>query len=99
MAIAFETRRLKIIENSSKLTFSERSTLLDRIPKILTPSVFKDLPPYLHKITSSQSAEIWLDRMLLESRLFQIKSKNNEIIGFLFVFKVSFLRLLKLSHG
>lgn len=86
MAISFETKRLKIVEVASELAFSDRSVLLDRVPKILTPSVVKNLPAYFHEITSSELAEIWLDRMLLESRLFQVKSKKHEVIGFLFAF-------------
>jgi len=86
MTISFETERLRIYEVSGQLALTERSALVEQIPKILTPLVVKNLPPYFHGITSCELAEIWLDRMLSDSRLFQVKSKTNELIGFLFAY-------------
>ncbi|KAA8667132.1 GNAT family N-acetyltransferase [Vibrio gigantis] len=86
MAISFETQRLKVEEVAGELSVSERLTLLQRVPEILTPSVVENLPPYFHDIVSDELAEIWLNRMLSESRLLQIKANDNELIGFLFVY-------------
>lgn len=86
MAISFETERLKVTEISRNLASSERSFLLNLIPDILTPQVVKNLPPYFQGITSSELAASWLDRMLLESRLLELKSKTNKLIGFLFIY-------------
>lgn len=86
MAISFETERLKVTEISRNLASLERSSLLKLIPNILTPQVVKNLPPYFQGITSSELAACWLERMLLESRLFKLKSKTNQLIGFLFIY-------------
>ncbi|WP_333913507.1 GNAT family N-acetyltransferase [Vibrio coralliirubri] len=86
MAISFETQRLKVEEVAGELTVPERSALLERIPGILTPSVVENLPPYFHGIVSGELAEIWLDRMLSESRLLQVKYNDNQLIGFLFAY-------------
>ncbi len=82
MTISFETDRLRVVEVSGELALIERSTLLEQIPTILTPSVVENLPPYFHGITSCELAGAWLDRMLLESRLLQVKSETHELIGF-----------------
>ena len=84
MALSFETSRLNVIEIEDGFALSERTSLLERIPDILTPSVVENLPPHFHDVASVESAEVWLERMLSESRLLQIKSENSEIIGFLF---------------
>lgn len=86
MMISFETQRLKVKEVAGELTVSERSALLERIPSILTSSVVENLPPYFHGIVSRELAQIWLDRMLSESRLLQVKSNDNQLIGFLFAY-------------
>uniref|UniRef100_A6VY18 GCN5-related N-acetyltransferase n=1 Tax=Marinomonas sp. (strain MWYL1) TaxID=400668 RepID=A6VY18_MARMS len=86
MTISFETQRLKVDEVSGELASIERSLLLEQIPKILTPLVVKNLPPYFHGITSSELAGIWLDRMLLDSRLLQVKFEAHQLIGFLFAY-------------
>ncbi|CAK4074680.1 GNAT family N-acetyltransferase [Vibrio sp. 16] len=86
MAIAFETQRLRVEEISGNLSPDEQSILIKQIPTILTPPVVENLPPYFHSITSRQLAQVWLDQMLLESRLLQVKSTANELIGFLFAY-------------
>ncbi|WP_413755354.1 GNAT family N-acetyltransferase [Vibrio sp. F13] len=86
MAISFETQRLKVEEVAGELTVPERSALLERVPGILMPSVVENLPPYFHGIVSGELAEIWLDRMLSGSRLLQVKSNDNQLIGFLFAY-------------
>ena len=86
MTISFETERLRVVEVSGQLALTKRSFLLEQIPKILTPIVVKNLPPYFHGITSSDLAGAWLDRMLSESRLLQVRTKTHELIGFLFAY-------------
>ncbi|RXE89524.1 GNAT family N-acetyltransferase [Pseudoalteromonas sp. A757] len=86
MSISFETSRLVIAEVEDDLSSSARTSLLEQIPKILTPSVVQSLPPYFHDINSIQAAEIWIERMLSDSRLLQVRSETQELIGFLFVY-------------
>lgn len=86
MTISFETKRLRVTEVSGDLSLTERSVLSEQIPKILTPLVVENLPPYFHSITSCELARALLDRMLLESRLLQVKSEAQELIGFLFAY-------------
>ena len=85
MAISFETERLRVEELTVELSSPERSVLIERLPEILTPVVVENLPPYFHGI-SPESADFWLDRMLAESQLFQVKSSKQELIGFLFAY-------------
>lgn len=90
MAISFKSKRLTVAEITGVFTLSAHSYLLERIPQILTPAVVENLPPYFHGIGSSEEARIWLERMLLESRLLQVEAEkeaeNNELIGFLFAY-------------
>lgn len=86
MAILFKTQRLTVVEVTKDYTFPESLYLLDRIPQILTPTVVENLPPYFHDIISSEHARVWLDRMLLESRLLKVEVENHKLIGFLFVY-------------
>ncbi|HDY8132441.1 TPA: GNAT family N-acetyltransferase [Vibrio vulnificus] len=86
MAISFESQRLTVAEITEGLDLSKHSYLLERIPQILTPAVVENLPPYFHEIGSSEQARIWLERMLLESHLLQVKVEDNELIGFLFAY-------------
>lgn len=86
MKISFETQRLVVAEVSVDLSLTERAVLIEQIPNILTPLVVENLPPYFHGIVSCKLATAWLDRMLLESRLLQVKSKAHELIGFLFAY-------------
>lgn len=86
MAISFNSKRLTVAEITGELSLSAHSSLLERIPQILTPAVVENLPPYFHGITSGEQARAWLERMLLESRLLKIEAKNHELIGFLFAY-------------
>ncbi|MGR4021703.1 GNAT family N-acetyltransferase [Vibrio harveyi] len=86
MAILFESQRLTVVEITEGFDLSKHSYLLERIPQILTPAVVENLPPYFHEIGSSEQARIWLERMLLESRLLQVKVEDSELIGFLFAY-------------
>lgn len=85
MSLSFETARLIVSEVTDALALSERAELIGRIPAILTPRVVENLPPSFHGICSAESAEIWLDRVLSESRLLLVKSTEQGLIGFLFV--------------
>ncbi|WP_192892150.1 GNAT family N-acetyltransferase [Vibrio bathopelagicus] len=86
MAISFESQRLTVVEITERFDLSKHSYLLERIPQILTPAVVENLPPYFHKIGSSEQARTWLERMLLESRLLQVEAEDHELIGFLFAY-------------
>ncbi|HCE2343325.1 TPA: GNAT family N-acetyltransferase [Vibrio parahaemolyticus] len=86
MAISFKSQRLTVVEITGGFALSEHSYLLERIPQILTSAVVENLPPYFHGIASSEQARIWLERMLLESRLLQVEAENHELIGFLFAY-------------
>ncbi|RDE19675.1 N-acetyltransferase [Motiliproteus coralliicola] len=84
MGLSFASSRLSVSELTGSLTSCKHTSLLERIPKILTPPVVENLPPYFHGIDSKELAEIWLDRMLSESRLFLVTSVEGTLIGFLF---------------
>ncbi|MEZ8826099.1 GNAT family N-acetyltransferase [Vibrio amylolyticus] len=86
MALSFESSRLKMFEISGDISLPERAALFERIPEILTPPVVENLPPYFHGIDSREDAQVWLERMLSESRLFLVKSAEGTLIGFLFAF-------------
>ncbi|AIW16443.1 GNAT family N-acetyltransferase [Vibrio tubiashii] len=86
MALSFESQRLKVVEITGELDLSKHSYLLERIPKILTPVVVENLPPYFHGIGSYEEARIWLERMLLESRLLKVETEGHELVGFLFAY-------------
>ncbi|QYJ76888.1 GNAT family N-acetyltransferase [Shewanella sp. FJAT-52076] len=86
MTIAFETQRLSVVEIVDGVALSEHSDLLERVPAMLTPAVVEHLPPYFHGVNSRGAADMWLERMLRESRLLQVKSKTHEIMGFLFIY-------------
>ncbi|MGD8174207.1 GNAT family N-acetyltransferase [Vibrio sp. TRT 21S02] len=86
MAISFESPRLTVVEITEGFDLSKHSYLLERIPQILTPAVVESLPPYFHEIGSRQQARTWLERMLSESRLLQVKAEGQELIGFLFAY-------------
>ena len=85
MTISFETLRLKVFEITGDLAVSERNALLKRIPDVLAPPVVENLPTHFHGITTVELASAWLDQMLSESRLLLVKSKNDDLIGFLFI--------------
>ncbi|MEM7206414.1 MAG: GNAT family N-acetyltransferase [Pseudomonadota bacterium] len=85
MSISFKTSGLNVVELENDISFSERATLLERIPKILTPAVVENLPPYFHGVDSVELADAWLTQMLSESRLLLVYSIAHKLIGFLFV--------------
>lgn len=86
MAISFKSQRLTVIEITEAFDLSNHTYLLERIPQILSPAVVENLPPYFHRIDSSEQAQTWLKRMLLESRLLQVLAEDHELIGFLFAY-------------
>lgn len=87
MPMSFKSHRLAVHEVSGEFDSSKHSYLIERIPKILTPAVVGNLPPYFHDIASSEQARIWLERMLSESHLLQVENNNHKVIGFLFVYE------------
>lgn len=87
MTITFETQRLVVTEVTDDMTALERKALIEKIPNMLTPSVVKNLPEQFQDITCSVGARGWLDRMVLESRLLQVKSKQYGLVGFLFAYE------------
>lgn len=83
--IAFSTRRLSVKEVSRNVSLVEQQALIKSIPDILTPEVVECLPVYFHGIDNEDRAGIWLDQMMLESRLMTVSSDSGQTIGFLFV--------------
>jgi RimJ/RimL family protein N-acetyltransferase len=86
MAISFETPRLNVQEITIEIETADQHVLLEQIPTILTPAVVESLPPYFQNVTSKKEALVWLDQMRSESRLLLIKTKQNDLIGFLFAY-------------
>ena len=82
---SFSTNRLDVREVVVDAPHSELTEILACIPNILTEAVVENLPPYFHDIQSTEAARVWLDRMLSESRLLQIRFKDGGLIGFLFI--------------
>jgi len=81
--ITYQTSRLSVVEvfNSD----ADKGLLVD-IMKLLTPKVVENLPPYFTNIRSVSAAQIWFEKMLIESRLFVVKDiGKNTAIGFVFV--------------
>lgn len=87
MTITFETQRLVVTEVTDDMTALERNTLIEKIPNMLTPSVVKNLPEQFQGITCSEGARAWLDSMVVESRLLQVKSKQYGLVGFFFAYE------------
>jgi len=82
----FQTARLKISEQSPDMDQTRQSTLLARIPELLSPAVVANLPPWFHNTESTHKAQLWLDKILSESRLFTVQHHDTgSIIGFIFV--------------
>lgn len=82
----FKTSRLIISDVC--LCIDPKPNLLSRITELLTPQVVKSLPSHFQDISSPESADIWLSRMLSESRCLAVKSsENNLIIGFIFLYE------------
>lgn len=86
MALSFETSRLNVVEIEGSISLPERSSLIERIPQLLTPSVVQNLPPYFHGISTKGLAEGWLEQMLSECRLLQVNTAKGELAGFLFAY-------------
>ena len=84
--MSFESQRLTVVEMTGELDLSKHSYLLERVPQILTPVVVENLPPYFHGIGSYEEARRWLEGMLLGSRLLQVGTGEDELIGFLFAY-------------
>ncbi|WP_294092452.1 hypothetical protein [Pseudoalteromonas sp.] len=72
MNLSFNTQRLNVIELNSNDTKSERTTLVNALPAILTPTVVANLPSYFQGVDSIAAAEKWLANMLNECRLLML---------------------------
>ena len=86
----FKTPRLIISDVSSM--YEEKSDLkadlLTRTITLLSPKVVKALPPHFQAVSSLESADYFINRMLVESQCLAIKlSENKLIIGFLFLYQ------------
>ncbi|MCW8330171.1 GNAT family N-acetyltransferase [Photobacterium sp. SDRW27] len=82
----FKTPRLIITDAS--LSLDSNSGLLSRIVDLLTPPVVKSLPPHFQNISSLDSADLWLKRMITESQCLLVKSsETNVVIGFIFLYE------------
>ena len=87
MDFIYSTSRMNIFEISSDISNSELSSLLSRVPKLLSSAVVEGLPPYFHGIKTQPDAKVWLEHMMLESSLFLVKHDEKDvIIGFIFIF-------------
>lgn len=86
MTISFATPRLNVVEVDPRISSDERALLLAYVPQILTPAAVAALPPYFHGVNTVAAAEVWLDRMLSQSRLLLVKSASGDVIGFLFIY-------------
>jgi len=86
MNLSFNTQRLNVIELNSNDTKSERTTLVNALPAILTPAVVANLPGYFQGIDSIAAAEKWLANMLNECRLLMLQSQHQEVVGLLFIY-------------
>ena len=86
--IAFKTSRLSIVEVRADLDSKLKSELLSRTTDLLSPRVVQSLPPFFQDISSPELAEIWLNKMLSESRFLLIKNIGNDLsIGFIFLYE------------
>lgn len=82
----FKTSRLIISDVCSYR--DAKVDLIRRIVELLTPQVVKSLPSHFQNISSLGSAELWLNRIISESRCLVVKSsENNLIIGFIFLYE------------
>ncbi|MFO6424096.1 GNAT family N-acetyltransferase [Motilimonas sp. KMU-193] len=85
MTILFITPRLKVVEVDAEITGDQRAQLLESVINTLTPTVVTALPHYFHGVNTLAAAEVWLERMLAQSRLLLVKSVSGDVIGFLFI--------------
>ena len=78
-----ETDRLALFEVSQK-----QPDLILQIPMLLKESVVESLPPNFKNVSDEIKANVWLDQMLAESRLYGIMKRDthNCLMGFIFVY-------------
>ncbi|ADZ92002.1 GNAT family N-acetyltransferase [Marinomonas mediterranea] len=87
MNISYSTSRLRVYELQEVDVASKVNRIGLSIVELLTPSVVQSLPPYFHGIDTSTKAESWLTKMLAESRLCVVESKNaDDVVGFIFAY-------------
>lgn len=86
--VQFESDQLRINELTKSSTKDQLLKLAGGTIEILTPEVLKDLPKHWQKDYDTQTATTWLETQILESKLLQIREKNNpKLIGFLILFE------------
>lgn len=86
----FKTPRLIITDVSSMYEQNSdlKADLLTRTIALLSPKVVKSLPPHFQAVSSLESADHFISRMLSESQCLAIKlSKNKLIVGFIFLYQ------------
>ncbi|RJF36678.1 GNAT family N-acetyltransferase [Pseudoalteromonas gelatinilytica] len=86
MNLSFTTKRLNVIEIDASSSMVEHHQLTIALPTILTPAVVANLPGYFQGIDSVSAAEKWLANMLNECRLLMLQSKQQEVVGLLFIY-------------
>lgn len=88
-SLSFTTARLEVSNLGTELKLEQsRADLLPSIVCLLSPNVVSALPPYFHGITTNEEANIWLNKMVVESHLFVIALKeSNSVIGFMFLYE------------
>lgn len=88
MPVSFSTYRLDVAQIELNINRQAQDKLSAAILHILTPEVVASLPDYFHNVDSIDKAKHWLDRMLMESILLQVRETNtNQTIGFIFIYQ------------
>lgn len=87
MSMDFSTSRLSVTElTKHALRTAASQSLCETVPHILSDVVVANLPPYFQGVNDPESAYVWLEKMLSESRLFVVKMHSREqAIGFVFI--------------
>lgn len=85
MLFSFSTLRLDVREISANEDSGALANVFICIPKILTPKVVANLPPYFHDIENEHDAKAWFERVDSEGRVLSVCLKGSEeLVGFLF---------------
>lgn len=86
MELIYSTDRIDVFEVSNDISFACKTGLLNDVIRIFTPPVVEHLPPYFHHVNDIQSAQVWLDHITAEGKVFVLIEKTKAItIGFIFV--------------
>ncbi len=86
MKFRYLTARLTVREVFSNVDGNDREVLLSRVEALFNPAVVQHLPPAFHIVNSRQTAELWFEGMINESRVFvAFETRSETVIGLLFV--------------